>query len=112
MITLCLPVPPSSNAMYANARRGRVKTEAYLDWIAEADAYYLQQKRSIEPLRGDYRLTIRLPANTKGDLDNRIKAVSDYLVSREITSDDKHCQQFIIGRDHDVTDCVVEVESA
>lgn len=110
---MLLPMPPSLNAMFRNvAGVGRVKTKAYKAWLKEADDYYWMQKSKIKPVEGEYKLTIRVPKTMRGDADNRIKAVSDYLVSREITPDDRHCQSFTIERCHSTVECEVEVMAA
>ena len=89
-----LPVPPSVNALYANRKGGRgpgrYKTATYKAWLANADTYYLAQKRRVDPVSGPAIVTIRIPANTRGDVSNRIKAAEDFLVSRGITNDDRH----------------------
>ena len=88
-----LPTPISVNALYYNRKggkgRGRIKTPAYRAWLAEADGWYLTQKRNIKPLRGRLEIQIRLPS-IRGDATNRIKSAEDFLVSREITGDDRH----------------------
>lgn len=110
MITLLLPTPPSINAAYRNTPRGRAKTAAYRDWIVEADAMLLQQKRAVKDrLTGPCELHIKLPMETKGDISNRIKVCEDYLVSREITGDDKNNHKVTIERDPSVDCCVVTV---
>ena len=90
---LRLPTPPSVNALYYNRKngkgRGRVKTPAYCKWLAEADGWYLMQKRQIQPQSGRLSIEIRLPS-IRGDASNRIKAAEDFLVSRGITGDDRH----------------------
>ncbi len=90
---LRLPVPPSTNALFYNRKfgkgRGRIKTPAYRRWLAEADGWYLTQKRSIKPMSGKLEIQIRLPP-IRGDITNRIKAAEDYLVSRGLTGDDRH----------------------
>ena len=109
---LTLPTPPSVNAAYRNVPgRGRAKTATYIEWMDEADAAFLQQQRSIRRVEGTYELAIRIPANTRGDISNRIKVCEDYLVSREITSDDKHNRKVSIERDESLTDgfCVVTI---
>lgn len=86
---LTLPLPPSVNAAYANVRFvGRVKTKAYRQWLKAADGYFATQKRRIIPISGPCRVKIRLPTNMRGDISNRIKLAEDYLVSRNLTSDD------------------------
>jgi len=81
IITLDLPLPPSVNQAFA-ARRGShltMKTAAYRFWL-----------RQIEELhgRGDnlpwiggrpYGLWIDLAPNVRGDIDNRVKLLSDIL---------------------------------
>ena len=91
--TIRLPTPPSVNSLYFNRKsgngRGRVKTPAYRKWLAEADGWYLTQKRQIQCQSGKLRIEICLP-KIRGDASNRIKAAEDYLVSRGITGDDRH----------------------
>ena len=91
--TLRLPVPPSVNALYFNRKggkgRGRIKTPAYRSWLAEADGWYLTQRRQVQCQSGKLHIEIRLPP-IRGDATNRIKAAEDYLVSRGITGDDRH----------------------
>jgi Holliday junction resolvase RusA-like endonuclease len=111
VIVLMLPTPPSVNAAYRNVTgRGRVKTAAYTEWEEDADEAYIQQKRGVKPIIGERELEIRIPANTKGDVSNRIKAIEDYLVSREITGDDRFNRKVSIERDVSLFDlCVVTV---
>jgi crossover junction endodeoxyribonuclease RusA len=104
-----LPTPPSVNALYRNVNgRGRVKSSAYKAWLIDADAYFLVQKRRLTPVNGQYELAIKVP-NVRGDIDNRIKAISDFLVSREITPDDRHCQRVSVERDAGMDCCRVEI---
>lgn len=115
MIEINLPVPPSVNALYANRKGGggRFKTKAYRDWIANADAYFLAQRRRLDPefISAPYELEIRIPKATRGDADNRVKAVSDFLVRVQVTPDDRHCQKVTIERDASVPAliCLVRV---
>ena len=89
---LRLPVPPSVNALYFNRKggkgRGRIKTPAYRSWLAEADGWYLTQKRNIQKVGGPCSVEVHIP-RTRGDANNYLKATCDYLVSRNITDDDK-----------------------
>ncbi len=109
---LRLPLPPSVNAMYRNAQRiGRVKTATYKAWIVEADGYYLLQKKDIRRVSGPCVVQIKVPYTMKGDISNRIKALEDYMVTRELTSDDSLTAKISIER-ADVVDCVIEVSNA
>jgi Holliday junction resolvase RusA-like endonuclease len=111
VIVLMLPTPPSSNSNHPNSPRGgRYKSPAYKEWLKDADEAYIQQKRGVKPIIGERELEIRIPANTKGDVSNRIKAIEDYLVSREITGDDRFNRKVSIERDVSLFDlCVVTV---
>jgi hypothetical protein len=118
---LILPVPPSVNALYGNRRKGtkgpgRYKTAAYRNWLRIADSYLLGQKRPwasgpsrVEQMTGPLEIRIRLPLKARGDVSNRIKAIEDYLVSREITGDDRHNWRVSIERSLDGLDCQVEI---
>lgn len=90
--TLCLPTPPSVNALYYNRKggngRGRIKTPAYRKWLTEADKWLLTQKRGIKKVEGRCSVEIRIP-RVRGDANNYTKAACDYLVSRELTDDDR-----------------------
>lgn len=109
-VCLVLPVPPSVNNAYRNVARGRVRTEAYNNWIALADGMYLQQKRHVKPIRGRCELHIRIPANTRGDATNRVKIAEDFLVSREITGDDRNNWKVTVERDESIDGhCIVTV---
>jgi crossover junction endodeoxyribonuclease RusA len=108
-VTLHLPVPPSLNSAYRNVPgRGRAKTRVYREWLRIADAHLLAQKRTLVRLTGPLEVYIKLPANTRGDISNRVKALEDYLVSREITDDDKYNTRVVVER-ADVGCCEVRL---
>lgn len=114
---LRLPIPPSLNAMFANSRngsgRGRFKTGVYKDWLMEADIWITPPRARPEPLpAGPYGIEIKLPKKMRGDIDNRAKAVIDFLVSRGITPDDKflHCLTLRRCPELDDGDCWVGIE--
>jgi Holliday junction resolvase RusA-like endonuclease len=113
MIILNLPVPPSVNQLYGNNKsgkgRGRYKTSAYRAWLRDADLYFAVQKKRIEPMRGPLNVEIRIPAGTRGDASNRIKAPEDYLVSRGITGDDRHNHKVTVERDASLDHCRITV---
>jgi crossover junction endodeoxyribonuclease RusA len=109
-MNLTLPVPPSVNTMFRNVPKvGRVKTKAYRQWLKEADQYFFMQKRRIEAVAGEYEVEIRVPKTMRGDVDNRTKAVLDFLVSREITEDDRNCRKVTIERSADTWLCEVTI---
>lgn len=114
-LELTLPVPVSVNQMYLNlAGRGRVKTSAYKSWIKTADILsHLQWRKAGEPHFGaGFKVTIFLPMNMRGDVDNRIKPILDLLVRRKITVDDRKAHEVRACRATWLEpECVVWVEA-
>lgn len=81
VITLDLPLPPSVNSAFA-ARRGShltMKTAAYRFWLQEIKE--LHGRGDNLPWIGGrpYGLWIDLAPNVRGDIDNRVKLLSDIL---------------------------------
>jgi len=112
MIRLSLPMPPSSNGLFANKKAGgRFKTQGYKDWQKIAgtcvkDAHRLNL--------GPYSISIALKRSTVSclsDLTNREKAISDLLVSHGVVKDDRYCQMMSMRWDEDLDgECVVIVQ--
>ena len=93
-IELQIPYPPSTNKLTRNVRgRGRVKTNAYEQWLRLAGWNVKYQKAPA--IFGAYTLTIsaRKPDNRKRDIDNLIKPISDLLVSVGVVKDDQFCKR-------------------
>lgn len=102
-----LPIPPSVNALYRNVKGvGRVKSGVYKAWLNEA-GWKLKTQR-VDTVIGPYVLTIRLPAKMQGDIDNRVKAISDLLVLHKIIPDDRLAQGINVSR-APVTEVEVEI---
>lgn len=102
-IVLNLPIPPSTNNLFMNVKGyGRVKSPAYKQWIQEAGWELMRQRA--EHIPGWYELFIFLPAKTRGDIDNRAKALSDLLVKHSVVTDDTKAWAIHIHRDHRVED--------
>lgn len=89
-VTYRLPLPPSTNHLYANTKEGagvpRVKTPEYRTWIKNADSWL--RPIPIRRVAGKFTLTLLVDRGAF-DLSNRIKAVEDYFQSREIIDNDK-----------------------
>ena len=98
-LTVGLPMPPSTNALYANVSgKGRVKTAAYRQWIHDA-GWQLQSQRPGR-IEGRYHIEIILsfPSNARSiDLDN-VKAISDLLVKHGVIEDDSLAESFSVRR--------------
>ena len=111
---LILPVPPSVNELYSpNKRGGQRKSDKYKAWIDQAGRFYLLAKRSLKPVKGPYRMVMKVPAHMRGDVDNRAKAALDFLKNMGLTDDDRHCVSATVKRDEYLTAvAVINVEPA
>jgi Holliday junction resolvase RusA-like endonuclease len=102
VIAFVLPVAPTVNSAWYNRRGGRgfgrIRSERYHKWLRQADRWYLIQKLGKLPkLSPPFRCYMEFP-RLKGDIDNRAKLLLDYMVSREITPDDRHCCELLLKR--------------
>lgn len=95
-----LPTPISTNNLYANRKdgRGRYKTARYWKWIDQADRHLLTQKQRLTKISGKVAVTIRVPVESPSDVDNMAKICCDYLVSRELTDDDRNYTRVTVER--------------
>jgi Holliday junction resolvase RusA-like endonuclease len=111
LITLVLPAPPSTNNLFINVKRGRVKSQRYRDWLDKCGVYLMQQSFEKGTIIGAYVMDIKVYAKTRADITNLFKAVEDVLVSTGVLPDDKHCFRATIERSYDVPeeDCYVTV---
>lgn len=92
-------LPPSVNSMYGVVRGGgvkdRYKTPEYTAWIREAT----KEISPVTPLKAEkYELHIHLPKTMRGDIDNRVKPISDLLVTTGATPDDKHMEKLVVTK--------------
>lgn len=92
-ITLDMPFPTSTNRLHGH-RRGHVyRTKDYEAWLKNCDAWcLLKHQYPRQRIAGPFEIEILLDDRRRGDGDNRIKAVLDWLQSREIIADDKNCR--------------------
>lgn len=89
MIVVTLPFPISVNAMYADGKIRRVKSQRYADWTIEA-GWELKRQRVI-PVRGPVAITYELQEghdNRRRDAFNFEKGVTDLLVEHGIIEAD------------------------
>lgn len=87
-----LPYPPTTNNLFFNAGKRRVRTDRYDAWLAEGAAYIAQQRPT--RVTGPYILTLiaTRPDRRARDLGNLEKPVSDLLVKCGIVRDDADAQ--------------------
>jgi len=92
MTSFLLPMPPSVNALYANAgKRGRVKTAAYRTWIDECQWAGGFMKEPPVHVAGQVAVCYRIPwpkDKRRRDIGNLEKPLSDMLVRLGAIEDD------------------------
>lgn len=103
-IVVDLPYPPSVNKLWKNG--GALSTNrvylapSYVKWKSAADALFMSSRGWLKKkVAGAFEIEIDLCCPTKyprGDLDNRVKAVLDYLQRAEIIANDKHCERLVV----------------
>jgi len=105
---IALPLPPSTNNMFINARngKGRVISPTYRSWRKTA-AKALTLSSWDMPAR-PYAITIRVNVNHQSDIDNRTKAVLDLLVEHKVIDGDQWVNALHVYRDRSVDGCTVE----
>jgi Holliday junction resolvase RusA-like endonuclease len=95
--TYSIPVPPSVNELFFNKPgKGRVKTRLYDDWLGHA-AWVLKAQR---PVKIGGRVVIVLSverSSAQADIDNRVKAIFDLLVSQKVIDDDSNVVGFCVA---------------
>lgn len=96
MNTFTLPYPPTTNNLFFNAGKRRVRTKGYDAWLEEAAAMIAQQKPA--KVAGPYVLMIRAnrPDRRARDLGNIEKPVSDLLVKCGVVRDDSDAQAILL----------------
>jgi Holliday junction resolvase RusA-like endonuclease len=92
MIIYDLPLPPSVNGMFCNGaaggKFGRVKTATYREWKRQAGLHMLVQG-PLKKIAGPVNVSITISDRAAGDLDNRLKAILDLMVTHTVIEDDK-----------------------
>lgn len=103
-----VPVPPSTNKLYATIGRRRVKAMSYLAWINEAGWEIKSQHPFLIP--GQVAVEYVCPINPKRDLGNFEKGLSDLLVRMGIIEDDKHITEIRLKWARNITNVVITVK--
>lgn len=112
-IIIDLPMPPSVNRIWRHNKAGPKKvslSHEYMAWKKSADVLSMQlgQFRGVKTIVGKFVVTITVQ-RCRGDLDNRIKGVLDYLQSRAVIVDDKYCERITVQWGEAPAGCRVKV---
>lgn len=102
-VVIDLPFPPSVNRIWRGVRRDNghsvMLSPEYRKWKDSADALALLRRtcRDSNRIAGPFEAAILLNMEAGlGDIDNRIKAVLDWLQSRQVIENDKLCMELSI----------------
>ena len=108
-VVLRLPVPPSSNDVWAMRKGGKGMrlSPTYTRWLTSA-GWLLAQQRPGRIAFG-YVLTMWLPSSSRMDLDNAIAGVSDLLQTHRVISNDREAEETHLHWHGTSTDVVVEL---
>lgn len=93
MTTICLPLSPTTNHLFAGRGR-RYRSQEYEAWITEAGLELKRQRPS--PCHGRVSLSFEVEepkTARRQDISNRLKAAEDLLVSHRIIQGDD--QRFV-----------------
>lgn len=113
-MTFDLPMPPSTNALFATYQGRRIITREYKAWRKLAgDALGAQYAAYGAPaIHKPVALSIRLNLNYQSDIANREKALTDLLVEHLDMPDDRYIERIVIERDRTVEAAVVMIGTA
>ena len=81
MTVITLPFPPSTNNLFINTTRGRIRSSKYDEWAAEA-GWELTRQRPLK-VAGPVSILFEFQSNRdkrKRDITNLLKAPEDLLV--------------------------------
>lgn len=112
MLSITLPLPPSTNRIWRVAR-GRIhRSTEYLDWIETATR--IIRDDGIEPnaVSGRYWLSLAIPFGDRADADNRLKATSDLLVKLKLVPDDRYMDVAYVMRFQSIASGLCRVRAA
>lgn len=92
IVTLAM-LPPSVNGIFRNVHgRGRVKTKAYKAWLKAAGWEVNCQKPIRIAGKVEIDITCKRPSGNS-DIDNRVKAALDLLVTMNLIDDDRYVER-------------------
>lgn len=107
-----LPFPPSTNNLFINVKKGRIKSQRYDYWLMEARVDLLRQR----PVKvgGPVNLTLEFkePDKRLRDLDNLAKAPLDFLVAHGLIEADNNSivRKINLAWSDDVEGCRITIE--
>lgn len=93
-----LPRPLSTNNLFFNTKRGRVKSNEYVTWIRAAGWNIKAHTPKIKQLREPCEVHLYVTTKFRGDIDNSAKCVLDALQEFGVVLNDKLVTKLTIER--------------
>jgi len=108
VVRLLLPVPVSVNAIYSPRAGGGLRlSDAYSAWISDAGWRLTIQRPG--RVSGNYQLTMRVPEESRADIDNLAKGMSDLLQLHGVVRNDKLASRIVLEWQTEQPAVIVEV---
>jgi hypothetical protein len=106
-----LPIPPSSNNLFATYNGRRIISREYKAWRKDAGEKLVAQYAAYDSpeVLKPVHVRIRLNLNHQSDIGNREKAITDLLVAKLDMPDDRYIDRIVIERDRTIDAAVVTV---
>ena len=99
-VTIDLPFPTSTNAIWRNRQKGSYRSPEYIRWLGLAGQHWLTQRprMAVKRISGAYSLSVILapPDKRQRDLDNSLKSLNDFLVNSNIVDSDHLCSKLYV----------------
>lgn len=96
--TIDLPKPLSTNNLFFNTKKGRVKSSAYCTWINAAGWSIKSRTPKLRQLREPCEVHLFITSSFSGDIDNSAKCVLDALQTFGVILNDKLITKLTIER--------------
>jgi Holliday junction resolvase RusA-like endonuclease len=110
MIKFYLPFPPSVNSLYPTVDKIRIKSATYKRWIKQANLILNKQNIPILNQRCIVEYHLNHPDNRIRDAENYAKALTDFLVYRNILQgDDRRYLKATLASWNDIKGKLVEI---
>lgn len=109
-----LAMPPSVNSIW-RTRRGSNKpylSPLYQSWKRDSDNRYLASKKLWRPVKGNFRCHVTLDVKRRrGDADNKIKVVLDWLQRVGLIENDELCDFVSVAWGRAPEGCRIRIKS-
>lgn len=105
-------LPPSTNNLFINVRKGRIPSQQYETWKQEANVDRLRQRP--KPIAGPVNITMEFQEpSRRRDIDNMTKAPLDFLVSAGVieADDNSIVRKLNLAWSDEVEGCRITIES-